>query len=143
MRAVLVLTVLCLFCAAPVFAADDAFLPPVENPKPPGAAGPVTANPSCFDVVNQAPYTVFGTVGTNDYTGMDGRTARHRENFRLQPKQQVNFCTTGPFFPGQKLEFVIRTLIPVFSCMTGIDKAIVIHGEKKPEGGTKTWADCD
>ncbi len=104
--------------------------------------GEVVDQPICFNVVNNAPYTVFGTFITNIYTAEDGTKARHRSNFRLEPNFKSEFCTYGPFYEGRKLELVLRTLIPVFSCKTGINGDVMIHGRKKPEGGTDTWAVC-
>lgn len=128
--------------AAPVPAAAASALletPVVPTPTP---EGDVVDQPICFNVINNAPYTVFGTFITNIYTAEDGTKARHRSNFRLEPNFKSEFCTYGPFYEGRKLELVLRTLIPVFSCKTGINGDIIIQGRKKPEGGTDTWAVC-
>ena len=108
----------------------------------PVVEGEVVTDPICFNVINNAPYTVFGTFITNIYTAEDGSKARHRSNFRLEAGFKSEFCTYGPFYEGRKLELVLRTLIPVFSCKTGINGDIMIYGRKKPEGGTDTWAVC-
>lgn len=104
--------------------------------------GEVVTDPICFNVINNASYNVFGTFVTGVYTAEDGSKARHRSNFRLEPAQKSQFCTTGPFYEGRKLELVLRTLIPVFSCKTAITGDIQIYGRRKPEGGTDTWAVC-
>lgn len=112
-------------------------------PAPPAKAQNVTSSPVCFKVRNDAPYRVFGTIGTDYYPDPSGIKARHRENFRLDTGGEIRFCTTGPFFPDQKLEFVLKGAVPIFSCMTRVDMGdIVIYGENKPEGGTETWAVC-
>jgi hypothetical protein len=118
--------------------------PPVPNaPSAEGSAeGEVTAEPICFNVINRATYNVYGTVMTNIYTTPDGTEAHHRSNFRLGPSEKTNFCTSGPFFEGRKIDLTLRTLVPIFSCKTAIDRDIIIYGREKPTGGTQTWADC-
>lgn len=113
----------------------------------------ITAEPQCFMVRSEAPYKVYGSFVTDYYTTPTGSRARHRSNFRLEPAgtlhedgyplDRAEFCSYGPFYPDRKLELVIRTLIPVFSCKTRIDQGeIVITGTRKPEGGTITTAAC-
>ena len=118
------------------------------------AAQDIVSQPMCFNVKNEAPYKVYGSFITDYYTRPDGIRARHKSNFRLEeagatheekgyPIDRAEFCTFGPFYPGRKLELVIRTLVPVFSCKTRIDQGeIVIQGHRKPEGGTETKALC-
>jgi len=120
------------------------------------ADGEVVSEPICFVIKNEAPYTVYGSVSTNFYTRPDGRKARHRSNFRFEPAGSVDeegypndiaeFCSYGPFYDGRRLEIVLRTLVPIFSCHSRIDQGpLVIKGEYKPEdqgGGTKTWIEC-
>jgi hypothetical protein len=114
----------------------------------------IVSEPYCFLVKNEAPYKVYGSFVTDYYTRPDGIQARHRSNFRLEevgavhetegyPLDVAEFCSYGPFYPDKKLELVIRTLVPIFSCKTKIDQGtIVIQGERKPEGGTDTRALC-
>jgi len=116
--------------------------------------GEIVSEPICFIVKNEAPYRVNGSFVTTYYTTESGSRLRHKSNFRLEPAGAVHetegypldmaeFCSYGPFYESRKLEFVIRTLIPIFSCITSIDQGmIVIKGHRKPEGGTKTWAEC-
>jgi hypothetical protein len=106
-------------------------------------AANVLPEPACFTVYNDAPYKVLGTIATDYFTRDDGIKTRHRSNFRLEPGERNEFCTTGPFYPDWTLELILRSLFPVFNCRTRIDQGeIVIHGRVKPEGGTETWADC-
>ena len=110
--------------------------------------------PICFILKNEAPYKVYGNFVTDFYTTPEGTRARHTSNFRLDeagsknpeegyPTDRAEFCSYGPFFPGRKLDLVIKTLIPIFSCKTNVESGeIVIKGERLPEGGTKTWAIC-
>lgn len=115
----------------------------------------VVTEPLCFTVVNKAAFKVYGTIGTDYYVNPEtGQKARHRSNFRLEeagatdpekgyPLDQAEFCSYGPFYPDRKLELVIRTLVPIFSCKTKIDQGpIIITGQYKPEGGTDTKAAC-
>ncbi len=113
----------------------------------------ILSEPVCFMLRNEAPYKVYGNFATDYYTATDGTKARHRSNFRLDepgsvdeqgyPADRAEFCSYGPFYPDRKLEIVLRTLVPVFSCKTKIDQGeIVIKGFRKPEGGAKTWAEC-
>lgn len=120
----------------------------------PAQAQDVVSEPVCFILRNEAPYKVYGTFGTDYYINPEGNKARHRSNFRLDepgskhaeegyPTDVAEFCSYGPFYPERKLELVLRTLVPIFSCKTRIDQGeIVIKGYKKPEGGTETWAEC-
>jgi hypothetical protein len=115
----------------------------------------IVQEPMCFQVINEAPYSVFGNFLTDYYMSPNGTRARHRSNFRLEaagtvhkdgyPLDKAEFCSYGPFYPGRKLEMTLRTLVPIFSCRTHIDQGpIIIKGQRKPEpgGGTETWAEC-
>ena len=130
------------FVSAPVGAQDTDFVMDIVE------------EPICFTVKNEAAYEVIGSFVTNYYMRPDGVKARHRSNFRLDPVGTMHeegypldaaeFCTYGPFYPDRKIEFVIRTLVPVFSCITRIeDGPIVIHGKRRDDDlGNETWADC-
>src|SRR5690606_36219364 len=119
-----------------------------------GSQPDIVSEPICFKVRSEAPYKVYGNFITDFYVTPDGSRARHRSNFRLEeagtkdPKtgeamDEAEFCSYGPFLPDRKLELVIRTLVPIFSCKTKIDQGeIVIKGLRKPEGGTDTYAEC-
>lgn len=116
--------------------------PPVAGGLFPGAEGEVLPAPACFNILNRAPYAVYGSINTSLYTTKDGGKASHRQNFRLKTGESVQACTSGPFYAGRKVHLVIRTLVPVFSCKTGIAGDVVIYGKKKAGGGTETWAGC-
>lgn len=113
----------------------------------------IVSEPICFEVRSEAPYKTYGSFRTEFFTRSDGIRARHTSNFRLEeagardekghPADRAEFCSFGPFLQGRKLEFTLRTLVPIFSCKTKIDQGeIVIKGYRKPEGGTETWAEC-
>lgn len=112
-------------------------------------------DPVCFTVRNTASHKVYGNFVTDYYTAEDGTQARHRSNFRLDeagakdpekgfPLDVAEFCSYGPFFEGRQLELVIRTLIPVFTCKTSVEKGeIIIKSERLPDdSGNKIWAEC-
>lgn len=126
--------------SAPLSAQDDPFLP--VEPTQPSAMGEVSDEPSCFNVINRAPYTVFGSIYTNYFIRGDGAKTRHKSNFRLETENSAEFCTYGPFYDDRKVELVLRTLIPIFDCKTGVDGDVIIYGRRKSEGGTETWATC-
>lgn len=113
----------------------------------------ITAEPICFKLVNEAPYSVNGKFGTDVYVRPDGVKSRHRSNFRLKkagsmhkdgyPLDREEFCSYGPFYPGYKLDLTLSTLIPIFDCRTRVDQGpIIIQGHRKPEGGAVTKAIC-
>lgn len=102
----------------------------------------VTEEPACFRIENPTAYTVYGTLVSDTYSAPDGTTARHHEEFKLAPKNFARFCSTGPFYPGRKLDLQLRTLIPIFECRTGTDGTITIRSATDPHGNVKTWADC-
>ena len=119
---------------------DDPFL--VTEPTRPSAEGEVTAQPYCFNLVNQASYTVTGNIATNYFTRPDGIRARHRSNFRIEAKDRAEFCTSGPFYDGYKVELTLRTLVPVFSCKTAVTGDVWIYGRQQADGSYKTTASC-
>ena len=113
----------------------------------------ITDQPICFTIRNDAPYRVYGQMATDYYTTANGTKARHTGTFRLDAKRTMHedgypldvseFCSSGPFYPGRKMELTLRTLIPIFTCKTSIELGeIKIHGTKKEDGTTKTWATC-
>lgn len=118
---------------------SDPFL--VTEPTQAEAYGEVTSEPVCFNLINTAPYTVYGTIKTNEFMRPDGIKTSHRSNFRLEPEYEAEFCSSGPFFDDRKLEIILRTLVPIFNCKTKITGDIVIHGQRT-EDGTKTWINC-
>lgn len=96
----------------------------------------------CFRVRNIAEYTVLGDVSTDFEDMPDGARIRHKSAFRLAPSKSREFCSRGPFFEGGKVELTLKTLVPIFSCKTKIDKEIIIIGRKKIDGDYDTRALC-
>lgn len=102
-----------------------------------------TENPYCFKVKNTAEWTILGDVSTDYFTAPDGQRGRHRANFRLGPGEEKEMCSYGPFYPDFKQDLTLRTIVPIFSCRTRIDRGdIIVKGEIGPDGKSKTWAEC-
>lgn len=98
----------------------------------------------CFTIYNTAPYNVHGSLYSDYFMTQYGTKGRDQSNFRLEPGQRMEHCSGGPFLGVNKdeLYFVLRTLIPIFSCHIRAEGEIVISGRRKAEGGTDTWATC-
>lgn len=111
------------------------------EPPPPVTGG--TAE-RCFTVYNTAPYRVHGSFYSDYFMTQYGTKGRNQSNFRLASGQRMEHCSEGPFIGPESdlLYFVLRTLIPVFSCHIRAEGEIVISGRRKREGGTDTWASC-
>ena len=135
-----------IFMSLPAFAQDSTGA--VWQAPFPGANVPMTAegevlsSPICFRVVNQAAYTITGSLYSNYYINKDRQKARHTSNFRLEKGQSQPYCTYGPFYEGRKLSLVLRTILPIFSCMTMVDADIYLMGKENEDGTRKTWATC-
>lgn len=115
----------------------------------PVRAKEILSSPICTQIINEADYTVRGSVATaeSNYSDpddiiKDGTQARHFVNFKLEPNERWDVCSSGPFFPGQRLELTLRTLIPIFECRTALVAPIIIRSARDENGDLKTWADC-
>lgn len=109
------------------------------------ALGEITEAPLCARLVNETAETVYGVIRTQYFVEPDGTQARHTSNFRLAAGQTQEFCSTGPFFDGRKLDLALRSLFPVFECQTALGGDIVITGTPVPEsegGGVALKAEC-
>jgi hypothetical protein len=100
--------------------------------------------PTCFEIKNTAPYTVFGEVSTAEDQNDQGQVITHRAVFRLKEGETEPVCSTGPFFERTRLRITLRTIFPIFECKTMVyqDAEILIRGEIKRDGTTETWIDC-
>ena len=107
-----------------------------------GQDGEVTSSSLCFNIINKAPYGIRGSITSDFYTRPDGIRAHHRSNFRLEEKEMTEFCSTGPFYEGRRLELTLRTLVPIFSCKTRADTDVLVYGRMLEDGGTETTAVC-
>lgn len=109
---------------------------------PPGFTG--APQERCFTVYNSAPYNVHGSFYSDFFMTQYDTKGRNQSNFKLAPGERMEHCSDGPFIGPQKdlLYFVLRTLIPVFSCHIRAEDEIIISGRRKQEGGTESWATC-
>jgi hypothetical protein len=97
----------------------------------------ILARPVCSYLVNRSNQALLGTLATAPQTVKNGDALSHRENFRLEAGEKKQFCTIGPFYEGQRIELIIRTLIPLFKCRTQIGRDVNLtvveeNGFKKP-----------
>lgn len=83
----------------------------------------------------------MGTLATAPQKLPSGDTAKHRDNFKLPAGERKQFCAAGPFYQGQRLELILRTVIPLFSCKTKIDREIFLDA-KQENGYKKLSATC-
>ncbi len=114
----------------------------------------ITASPICFNLVNEAPYKVYGDLSTPYYTNDEGDKRRNVSTFRLEAagtrhptedylQDRAEFCARGPFYPGRQLEITLRALFPIFNCKTSIEFGdVIIKGTLNEDGTSKTWVEC-
>lgn len=104
-----------------------------------GATGPQV----CGTIVNKAEYKIYGTIMTDIAGERNGIPARHTQTLVLEPQDKVQVCSSGPFFAGGTLELTLKSLVPLFSCRTRIDRGdIIITNKPRPEGGQDWSATC-
>ncbi|MGE4313652.1 MAG: hypothetical protein AB7E85_05205 [Pseudobdellovibrionaceae bacterium] len=104
---------------------------------------PLLSNsPMCLQIVNDAAYTVFGSVESKPHETAKREFIHYKSNFKLNPGKASKACSTGPFYPNYTLRFVIRTLVPVFTCRTHLNGTIRITGKENADGTYTTTAKC-
>jgi len=94
----------------------------------------------CATIRNSANQQVMGVIKTDAYK-FKGEIRRHEKNFNLQDGETVEVCSTGPFYPGYKVELTIRTIMPLFTCKTRLSGTIFLR-RKEENGFTNLYADC-
>lgn len=124
-----VLTAAIIF-AAPGFPRAQGFIEPFV-----GSPG----GPGCSDLVNKTDFKVYGTVRTDSVKLDDGTMARHEANFAIPAGDSWRICSEGPFFDGGKIELQIKTLIPVFECLTRLGQPITISARRRSDGEGYDW----
>ena len=103
----------------------------------PGAAqqrlGP--GNPSCYEIRNLAPYTILTHVIL---------PSRVRSVARIKSNETQRHCLQGELFPEGRVNFRVVSGLgpPLFSCMTQIDKTLVISARQDASGGWEYDANC-
>jgi hypothetical protein len=123
----LILIVVCCLSLSCIASADQPF---------------VTQEPVCFKIINTASYNIRGSVSTDEFPMSNGVMTRHRSNFSLNAGKTMEACSSGPFFEGQRLQIDLRTLVPIFSCKTGLWDDVKIRGFVKKDGTAETWIEC-
>jgi hypothetical protein len=103
-------------------------------------AADVTPFKECATLRNAANQQVTGVIKTDAYK-FQGQIRRHEKNFILQDGETVDVCSTGPFYPGYKVELTIRTIMPLFTCKTRLSGEIVLR-RKEINNFTALYADC-
>lgn len=111
-------------------------------PAPVQAADLISPRPYCGTFRNDTPNYILGSVRTAYGTSKTGEKGRHESSFRLESGEKKEVCATGPFYPGYQVEFVIKTMIPVFSCKTALKGTIVITSKHDKNDFNKYYATC-
>lgn len=123
-----------LILAVPAYAQGT---PPQRQPE-----GEIVSKPICSAIINRSGQTIMGTLSTASQRLADGTNARQTNNFKLLSMEKKEFCTTGPFYEGRRIEIVLRTLVPLFNCKTKADREIFLDAKPNEDGVTKLSATC-
>lgn len=105
-------------------------------------ANEVTPFQECATLRNMTDQTIMGVVRTAPFKVKGGMMQRHEAPFRLEESETAEICSTGPFYDGYKVELIIRTIIPLYSCQTRLSGDIMLRKTETGEGYTKLYADC-
>ena len=107
-----------------------------------GWAADVTPFKECATIINSANQQVMGVIKTESFK-FQGKIIRHEKNFNLKDGETVAVCSTGPFFPGYKLELTIRTIMPLFTCHTRLSGNIYLRSKWDDKNNVRIlYADC-
>jgi hypothetical protein len=106
-----------------------------------GIAGPTAAqklgpgDPSCYQIHNSLPFSILTHVIL---------PSKARSVARLNAGETQKHCIAGELFPDGQVNFRVVSGLgpPMFSCMTTIDRTIVVTGNEKPGGGWDYNATC-
>jgi len=105
-------------------------------------AAEVTPFEECANLRNMTDQTIMGVVRTAPFKATTGDVQRHEGSFRLEPDEIATICSKGPFYDGYRVELVIRTIIPLFTCKTRLSGDIYLRKTENSEGITKLYAEC-
>ena len=106
----------------------------------PAGAQQYGGEPACSVIRNLSDFTLYGDVRTDRTPTADGTLASHEKTFRLKAGEEVQVCSTGPFFEGGTVELTLRTLIPVFTCRTQLGAPIDLTVTPKTDGDGYNYA---
>lgn len=126
------------FLIFPVTAFAQPTMPSVTE----GMAGEIISEPICTDLINRSDQLIMGTILTAPQTLESGDSVRHRRNFKLEAGTKEQICAAGPFYEGRRIELVIRTLIPLFTCRTTLTQEIYLDATPGEGGMKKLSATC-
>ncbi len=107
-----------------------------------GKEGEIIKQPICTYLTNRSDQTIMGTISTAAQTIPSGDKVKHRDNFTLKSGERRQFCAAGPFYEGQRLEIMLRTIIPLFTCKTKINQEIFLDAKEDENGFKKLSATC-
>jgi hypothetical protein len=104
-------------------------------------AGPAAAqklgpgNPSCYQIHNMLPFSILTHVIL---------PSRARSVARINSGETQRHCLAGELFPDGQVNFRVVSGMgpPLFSCMTKIERTIVVTGKERPDGGWEYNALC-
>ncbi|MDD3020870.1 MAG: hypothetical protein PHX61_07830 [Alphaproteobacteria bacterium] len=109
---------------------------------PVAKAGEITPFEECATLRNMSDQTIMGVIRTAPFKITNGGIQRHEGTFRLEPDETAQICSTGPFYEGYKVELVIRTIMPLFTCKTRLSGNIYLRKTENKNGITKLYAEC-
>ena len=105
-------------------------------------AGEVTPFKECASIRNAIGYTMTGIMRTAGFKTTTGNVKYHEGTFVLNDNENVVICSSGPFYPGYKVEMTLKTIMPIFSCQTRLSGEIVLRKRINDDGVTEIYADC-
>lgn len=105
-------------------------------------AGEVTPFNECATLRNMSDQSIMGVIRTAPFKVRGGAIKRHEGTFRLEPDETAQVCSTGPFYDGYRVELVLRTIMPLFTCKTRLSGEIMLRKTERNDGITKLYADC-
>ncbi len=105
-------------------------------------AGEITPFRECATLRNMSDQSMMGVIRTAPFKTTTGSVQRHEGAFRLEPDETAEVCSTGPFYEGYKVELIIRTIIPLFTCKTRLSGDIYLRKTETKDGITKLYAEC-
>lgn len=108
----------------------------------PATAQLISPEPLCVQLVNTTNGEVLGHVETTEYHDPEGNLSWHRSNFRLEANGEQEVCSTGPFFEGYRLRVVVKTIMPLYSCLTEMNRVIHIERRMSDIGINELVMDC-
>ena len=107
-----------------------------------GKEGEILDTPICSKLINRSDQAIMGTLLTAAQTLESGDSVRHRDNFKLEAGAEKDFCVAGPFYEGRRVEIILRTVIPLFTCRTKLDSPIYLDVMEDENGIRKLSATC-